>query len=446
MGVLNESDRLLQQDKRAQSTEAPVPQQEPQQKPWQQSLKGILAAIMYVVAHVVGITSVQLLQRRIPDLELQVFRCCGIVITSLFWMLAKQTTVKLPWPDVPVMLLYGIVVTLDATAVYVGFALIPASAAQSADTTCSLLSGLLIYWFCGQERFSCKRALLAMVCLVGAILVLQPWDDTDRELTKETPMWSNHTEDCILQIQKLCSLKEHFPKVLLVKCRNHMQKMTNWNEMCESLVSTSAAVDFEHDLNLSCTVWESCLFNSSDTRNYQSPVASKWQKEKKTVLFQQPIPQKYVTLTGVILVGFSGVTLSLLGAMFKKFECLHEDIWRSLFWSFLSCLICSVILTFVVEVPVWPRDSFDVVQVLIHASTSAVIWISLVSSLQWISGSTFNIIISTLVVFFLISQYTILSSILPGQKNWMEVVGVFLVLIGSVLASALEMFETSENV
>ncbi len=171
MGVLNESHRLLQQDKRAQSTEVPVPQQEPQQRPCDKSLKGIVAALICVFAHVVGITSVQLLQRKIPDLELQVFRCCGIVITSLVWMLAKQTTLKVSWPDVPVMLLYGIV-TLDATALYVGFALIPASAAQCAGTTCCLLSGLLIYWFCGQEKFSCKRALLAMVCLVGATLVL----------------------------------------------------------------------------------------------------------------------------------------------------------------------------------------------------------------------------------------------------------------------------------
>ncbi len=246
-------------------------------------------------------------------------------------------------------------------------------------------------------------------------------------------MWSNHSEDCILQIQKLCSLKKHFPKVIVDKCMNHTQKITNCTETtmpCERLLYHSAASDLEPDFQINCTVWHSCLTHT----------------QKKTILFQQPIPQKFVTLTGVALVGFAGVTLSLLGALFKKFECLHEDRCRSLFWSFLFCLICSIILTFVVEVPVWPRDSFDVVQVLVHVSTSAVIWISLVSSLQWISGSTFNIIISTLVVFSLIPQYTILSSILPGQKNCMEVVGAFLVLIGSVLGSALEMFQTSDSI
>ena len=58
--------------------------------------------------------------------------------------------------------------------------------------------------------------------------------------------------------------------------------------------------------------------------------------------------------------------------------------------------------------------------------------------LQNISGSTINIILSLTVVTFLISQYTVLSSILPGHKNWIEVTGVILVLLGSTMESILE--------
>ena len=58
---------------------------------------------------------------------------------------------------------------------------------------------------------------------------------------------------------------------------------------------------------------------------------------------------------------------------------------------------------------------------------------------KYISGNTINIIFSLTVVIFLISQYTVLSSILPGHKNWIEVTGVIiLVLLGSTMESILE--------
>ena len=40
------------------------------------------------------------------------------------------------------------------------------------------------------------------------------------------------------------------------------------------------------------------------------------------------------------------------------------------------------------------------------------------------SGTTLDLIWTSEVMFLLISQYTMLSSALPGHKNWMEVVGV----------------------
>ena len=46
-----------------------------------------------------------------------------------------------------------------------------------------------------------------------------------------------------------------------------------------------------------------------------------------------------------------------------------------------------------------------------------------------------QLILSTTIVFVLIPQYTVLSSVLPGNKNWIEVVGIVLVLLGSTLES-----------
>ena len=60
-------------------------------------------------------------------------------------------------------------------------------------------------------------------------------------------------------------------------------------------------------------------------------------------------------------------------------------------------------------------------------------------AVQWISGNVINFISSTSVVLMLIPQYTVLSSILPGHQNWVEVVGVVLILLGSIMGSVIEM-------
>ncbi len=113
---------------------------------------------------------------------------------------------------------------------------------------------------------------------------------------------------------------------------------------------------------------------------------------------------------------------------------------RSLFWAFFLGMVSSFVLTFAVEVPVWPDGSMDIVTVVLHCIATVGMWVLWIWSLQYISGTLVNVIHCTAVVFMLIPQYTISASILPGHKNWMEVVGVFIVLIGSVLASLLEIF------
>ena len=133
----------------------------------------------------------------------------------------------------------------------------------------------------------------------------------------------------------------------------------------------------------------------------------------------------------------------MVASVFKKYPGIGEDILRSLFWSFIFGVINSLVLTFAVESPVWPEGVFDTVAVFVHSLASACMWVFWGFSLQHITGTAFNIVLSTSVVFFLVPQYTVLASILPGQKNWMEVLGVSIVLCGSVLASVTEIFQTS---
>ena len=91
------------------------------------------------------------------------------------------------------------------------------------------------------------------------------------------------------------------------------------------------------------------------------------------------------------------------------------------------------------ETPILPRDIYSLTLVGIHSLTFLFLFPLTMYAAKYISGSTINIIFSLTVVIFLLSQYTVLSSILPGHKNWIEVTGVILVLLGSTMESILEL-------
>ena len=85
-----------------------------------------------------------------------------------------------------------------------------------------------------------------------------------------------------------------------------------------------------------------------------------------------------------------------------------------------------------------PSNAFDVVLVAMHSLLCAGVWPLCIIAPKYISGNTFTLIISTDVVFMLISQYTVLSSILPGHRNWIEGVGVVCVLLGCSMSTIME--------
>ena len=92
----------------------------------------------------------------------------------------------------------------------------------------------------------------------------------------------------------------------------------------------------------------------------------------------------------------------------------------------------------ILEDPVLPQNWQHVLLVAGHSITFVCHWPLYAYAAKYLSGNTVNLIQSTSVVFMLIAQYTILSSVLPGHRNWIELVGVLLVLTGSVAKSLLE--------
>lgn len=81
METSEESHRLL--DRPNAEPEDQSQDAESAKRPWLEHTKGVLAAFSFSISHIFGATSVQLLDRRVPDFELQVFRSVAIVLFCL---------------------------------------------------------------------------------------------------------------------------------------------------------------------------------------------------------------------------------------------------------------------------------------------------------------------------------------------------------------------------
>ena len=144
-------------------------------------------------------------------------------------------------------------------------------------------------------------------------------------------------------------------------------------------------------------------------------------------------------MLGFLLPIISGSIQSAQMVIVKKFPFIGKDVFITGFWTLLYGSIISAVLMLIFEIPTLPQNWIDILYILVHGLSYGITWSSIIIVAFYLSGNTVNIIISTMVVFMLIPQYTILSSIYPGHRNWVEVLGAVLVLMGSSLGSIIKL-------
>ena len=132
-------------------------------------------------------------------------------------------------------------------------------------------------------------------------------------------------------------------------------------------------------------------------------------------------------------------SLSLL--ITKRNPYIIENTPSVLFWAFIGYVPISVVFMLIMETPVLPSNWFDTVMIIVHSCTCPGLFALYIYGPKYISGNTFTLILTTDLIFMLIAQYTVLSSILPGYRNWMEVVGVVLVLLECSMSTILEIIK-----
>ena len=336
-----------------------------------------------MILYTVSATSVQLLERRIPDLELNTFRS-GIPL--IFYSIGLFVMRR--WPiiersQIGVALLYSLVGSSSKMGEFVAMTFLPAATVSCVYSTSSIISGLLLYALCLKELATLRKMLFAAICVCGVILVIQPWIENEGNIS------NNETTKLVTD---------------------------DFTNIGDSFIETNLT---HKDSGYGTLAGSKTSFQSNSSNTF-SPVS----------LFSE--------ITGYTAVISGGILVAVDVLMLKKYPYISANPLEILFWVWSFGTTVSLILMFIIETPVLPSNWFDLSMVIIHSATCAAIWPLGFYGSTIVTGNTFSLILSTQVVFMLIAQYTVLSSISPGQRNWMEVVGVIFVLLGSSLSSVLE--------
>ena len=324
-----------------------------------QKAKGLLAAFAWVPLFVTSAASVQLLQRQIPDFQLNTLRfgTAGILFAIGTLVVTNQCPII---PKLNIVSVVGFAMfTFCGTATYY-MAVIYASLSlvQSIYLSSCIVSGITLFRIFLDEKITLRNILFGIICCCGVMLVIQP--------------------DVIFQGENTSidrgHLSRHIPDLSVFYLENNGTENQNENEEAN--------------------------------RN------------------------KDGVILGCVLAAISGLSTTCNLILVKKLSFLQEHKMKTLFWSYGICTILSAIVMAIFEKPSLPVDDLQYLYVSLHCTTYVLQWPLYMFAARYISGTTINIIVATSVVFMLIPQYTLLSSILPGKGNWIEIVGVFLVLLG----------------
>ena len=305
------------------------------------------------------------------------------------------------WPIVPrdmitVTLAYILASFLNSLGYYTAVSLLPAACEVSLQNTITVLAGLVLFSVFWKERINMRKLVCAALCIVGVVMVVQP------------------------KFMSLCSTAN---TTVLTEELNNVFNATN-------VSSNHVNYTMDHVTESTPKGVLGELYGSTSFSSFNGSTRGNNNCTQPDSLLRK--------IVGFIIAIIAGVMLSVCVLITIRNPCITENILQVLFWTFMMSTFISAVVMLAMETPVLPGNVFDTVMVTMHSFLCAGVWPLCIIAPKFISGNTFTLIIST-DVFMLISQYTVLSSILPGHRNWIEGVGVVLVLIGCSMSTIMEM-------
>ena len=160
---------------------------------WVPRLKGVGAMVCYVLAASVSAVCVQMLERSIPDFELNAMRCGLPWICMTIYFIVKREIPKVLKENWLPVLLFSIVSNLVTIGLYVSVTLAPLATTECIMMSSVVFSGFLAYTLCNRERIRWDSLVVTPFCIAGLFLVLQPpplFDQTTGQM-----YWSNEPQN-----------------------------------------------------------------------------------------------------------------------------------------------------------------------------------------------------------------------------------------------------------
>ena len=331
------------------------------------SVKGIAAMLAYTVFAATSRVCVQMLEKAVPDFELNAIRCAFTMGCLAVYFVATKTwpiVNRDNWISVGLLCIFNNVCSLT---LFIAVTLISLSSVESVLVTCQVITSLVIFKLINKEKVTWDKLLAVPVCSTGVILVLQP--------------------------------------TFIFRHQNGVEIQSSVTNYTDQFVDISDR-------------------DKKDNRLY-------------SIIF------------GYTLSVIGGVSFNMVSSVTKYNSDFYtnKNIIISLIWTTLMGTIFSIIGMLILEEPGLPKDFSDIALVGGHAVTFALIMPLFCYGSLLISGSLGAIIRSLNLIFVLAAQYVLMKDILPGHRNWIEVLGVILVLFGAIFSSIVELVKEtiSEN-
>ena len=362
---------------------------EPGNKPpsYLRRVSGILAVFAAVLMIVTSATCVQLIQRRIPDFELNTIRFLISFVSLSIGFIFSDHWVVIPRSEIPSTLCYTFLCFTSSICIFVAFTFVPVSSVDAIYLTSSIASGLILFRIGLGDKIRWKNLVSGFLCVCGVFFVLQP------------------------------------------------QILFNWMSIKETennSIDSSNSSSFNREDTNSDNVPDERQYKYSDNNVTHSSDTN------FTLDTQHGNKFPFVAL-GYILPLFSGFAMSGTVLLLQKRPESNAHQIPLLFWTYLLGMLLSAIAMIIFESVRLPTNWYTWLLALVHGLMFVFIWPLYIYAAKYISGNTVTIVNGTSVVCMLVPQYTVLSSINPGNRNWMEVLGAVLVLFGSAMGSVFEL-------
>ena len=138
------------------------------------TVKGIAAMLGFTFMAAISRICVQMLEKTVPDFELNTIRCGSYVVCMALYFAVTKTwpTVKREnWTSVGLLAIFSNLCTLT---LFIAVTMIPLTSFESVFVTSQAVTSLIIFRLINKETTTWEKLLGVPVCSAGVILVLQP--------------------------------------------------------------------------------------------------------------------------------------------------------------------------------------------------------------------------------------------------------------------------------